>query len=46
VQQVSADRSSGASAATIAADVQQLNADTRSLVLAEQQFAADATRGA
>jgi uncharacterized protein (TIGR03118 family) len=46
VQQVSTDRSSGASAATIAADVQQLNADTRNLVLAEQQFAADAIRGA
>jgi uncharacterized protein (TIGR03118 family) len=45
-QQVSADRSSGASAATIAADVQQLNADTHNLVLAEQQFAADSLRGA
>jgi hypothetical protein len=40
--QVSADQASGASGATIRADVQTLNADTRNLVLAEQEFAADA----
>jgi uncharacterized protein (TIGR03118 family) len=42
VARVSTDQSSGASSATIKADVQTLNADTRNLVLAEQQFAADA----
>ncbi len=41
-QRLSADESSGAPAATIRSDVQTLNADTRDLVLAEQQFAADA----
>jgi uncharacterized protein (TIGR03118 family) len=45
-QQVSTDESSGASAATIRADVQTLNADTHNLVVAEQQFAADAIRDA
>jgi uncharacterized protein (TIGR03118 family) len=43
-QRLSTDQSSGAPAATIRADVQTLNTDTRNLVLAEQQFAADATR--
>jgi uncharacterized protein (TIGR03118 family) len=42
IQELSADESSGASAATIKADVQALNADTLALALAEQALAADA----
>jgi uncharacterized protein (TIGR03118 family) len=45
-QRVSTDQSSGAAAATVRADVRTLNADTRNLVLAERQFAADAVSDA
>lgn len=46
IKQLTADQSSGASAATIRADVQTLNADTAALVQAEQAFAADAVNDA
>lgn len=45
VQQLEADRASGADAATIRADIQTLNADTAALLQAEAAFEADVHSG-